>query len=210
LDAAADFADKLGGGWAGVRPQLAARGASVGFDYTAEVFHVASGGLKRGAAAQGLVALTLGAGMEKLAGWPGVTAHVHVYDTHGPSASQKNAGYLGHLSNIEFADSARLFGCWVQRTWAEAGVSLRVGQLALGFAGLQWSPAARGALRDANAFNRVRNPVPDGEHVVELTWRAEVRPGWALQPDVQWIRHPGGSSAIPDVLAVGLRTSLSF
>jgi len=82
--------------------------------------------------------------------------------------------------------------------------------VALGFAGLQWSPAVRGAVRDDNALTRARHPVPDGEHVVELTWRAEVRPGWAVQPDVQWIRHPGGSSAIPDVLAVGLRTSFSF
>jgi porin len=379
---------------------------SVGLDYTAEVFQVASGGLKRGAAGQGLIALTVGAEMEKLAGWPGTTAHVHVYDTRGPGISQHHAGDLGHLSNIEFADSTRLFEGWVQRTWAEAGVSLRAGQLALdgefggvdaaavfchsnfgaigalsgvrlraersggwfvqgalfdgnpapdflgdptpgfvpgdrlnrhglrvklsasegallvaeagrasgethplawrvgavyhsdtfsdqrfddtgralanpastgtprahrgnlvafagfdrvvwrggaarvnavarlavapgdrnlisesweagiatvgllpgrpadavalGFAGLQWGHAARGAVRDDIAINRTRHPAPDGEHVVELTWRAEVRPGWAIQPDVQWIRHPGGSSAIPDVLAVGLRTSFSF
>lgn len=419
LVAAEDFSDKLGGGWGGVRSRLAARGVSAGFDYTAEVFHVARGGLKRGAVVQGLANLSVDAELEKLAGWPGVTARANFYDTHGAGISQKFSGDVGHLSNIEYTDSARLFECWVQRTWAGAGVSLRAGQLALdaefggaeaaavfcnsgfgaigalsanmpvpifavaapgvrlrlektggwflqgavfdgnpapdflgdpspdfvrgdrrnlhgmraklstsegalfvveagraahethrfagrvgavlhtdtfsdrrfdntgrsladpastgtprahrgnvaayavldgviwrggaarvnafvrlavspgernliaeswetgvatvgllpgrpadvvalGLAGLQWSAAARGAVRDDNTFNRARNPVPDGEHVVELTWRAELRPGWVLQPDVQWIRHPGGSSAIPDALAVGLRTSFSF
>jgi len=82
--------------------------------------------------------------------------------------------------------------------------------VAIGCAGLEWSRDTRAAVADANAWTNSPIPLPDAERVVELTWRIAVRPGWSLQPDVQWIHHPGGSAQIPDALAVGLRTYLRF
>jgi porin len=83
-------------------------------------------------------------------------------------------------------------------------------ELAIGIGRLQWSGAARGAVADANRFGAADEPVPDAETVIELTWRFEVANHVKMQPDVQWIHHPGGSSAIPAVLAVGFRMYLNF
>ena len=60
-------------------------------------------------------------------------------------------------------------------------------------------------------------PVRDHEAVVELSYAASIRPGWTVQPDLQYVLHPGGNVADPirggvigDALVLGLRTTLSF
>jgi len=42
----------------------------------------------------------------------------------------------------------------------------------------------------------------------ELTYAAQITPALALQPDLQYIIHPGGDSSLGDALAIGLRISL--
>ena len=65
--------------------------------------------------------------------------------------------------------------------------------------------------RAADTTNRnSRISVPDYEAVLELTYRAQITPWFALQPDVQWIIHPGGSTAIDNALVIGLRAAVSF
>jgi porin len=39
----------------------------------------------------------------------------------------------------------------------------------------------------------------------ELTYQAEVRPGFVLQPELQYIKHPSGAHDIKDALIVGLQ-----
>jgi porin len=73
---------------------------------------------------------------------------------------------------------------------------------------------------DAAAADRAARPplpVRDYEAVVELDYQAQIRPGWTLQPDLQYVMHPGGNianpagrGAIPDALVLGLRTALAF
>ena len=48
------------------------------------------------------------------------------------------------------------------------------------------------------------------ETVVELTYKIALAPWWSLQPDVQYIVHPGGSTATPNAVVVGLRLDLLF
>jgi porin len=91
----------------------------------------------------------------------------------------------------------------------------------LGF-GVAWSRvglAAREA--DAAAISLGQLAVQrDYEAVVEATYQAQIGPHWQLQPDLQWIAHPGGhvpspspgraQQAIPDALVVGLRNVVRF
>jgi porin len=73
---------------------------------------------------------------------------------------------------------------------------------------------------DAAAANRLAGPptpVRDHEAVIELSYSAAVMPGWTLQPDLQYVIHPGGnvprprsSRPIGDALLLGVRTTLSF
>lgn len=77
--------------------------------------------------------------------------------------------------------------------------------LALGFAYVNLSDDIRRAERTAGA-----NILSDYELAIELTYQINVTPWLGLQPDVQWLRHPGGSRALDDALVVGLRTRVTF
>ena len=50
----------------------------------------------------------------------------------------------------------------------------------------------------------------DYETDVELTWRAPVNDWLTLQPDVQYVRNPGGDPGLDDAWVVGLRGIVSF
>jgi porin len=50
----------------------------------------------------------------------------------------------------------------------------------------------------------------DYESVLEAFYSIQIRPWWTIQPDVQWIFHPGGSGAVADAVVLGVRTSIVF
>lgn len=53
-------------------------------------------------------------------------------------------------------------------------------------------------------------PLPDHETVIEATYLVQLKPWWTIQPNLQWVLHPGGSGAVSDAVVVGLRTSFTF
>jgi porin len=62
-------------------------------------------------------------------------------------------------------------------------------------------------------------PLRNYELVVELTYQAQIVSGWTVQPDFQYIFHPGGGTIdpvnpfvgrIPDAAVFGVRTQISF
>ena len=63
-------------------------------------------------------------------------------------------------------------------------------------------------------------PIRDYEAVVELSYQMKLAGNWSMQPNIQYIVHPGGhvpdpldlsgASAIRDALVFGLRTMLKF
>jgi len=75
--------------------------------------------------------------------------------------------------------------------------------------------------RDNNNFNATpTRPIRDFESVIELTYQAQITPWWTVQPDVQYIIHPGGNIPNPgsiaglrpvgDAAVFGARTALKF
>jgi porin len=50
----------------------------------------------------------------------------------------------------------------------------------------------------------------DFEAAIELTYEMNINAWWTIQPDLQVILHPGGSSAIRNAVVVGLRTTIIF
>jgi len=62
--------------------------------------------------------------------------------------------------------------------------------------------------------------VRDHETAIELSYIAQITPWWSLQPDLQYVIHPGGNVADPkaprgvsstsDALVLGLRTTFKF
>jgi porin len=73
---------------------------------------------------------------------------------------------------------------------------------------------------DTRAFTGTPIPVRDEEAVLELTYQFAAAPWWLIQPDLQYIFHPGGNVANPaipsgtapirDAAVLGLRTSIKF
>jgi porin len=63
-------------------------------------------------------------------------------------------------------------------------------------------------------------PVRDFEAAIELTYQWQLAANWFVQPDLQYILHPGGNvpsplnpgspSPIPNALVFGMRTSIKF
>lgn len=92
--------------------------------------------------------------------------------------------------------------------------------LVVGFAYAQVSQVARALDADMRSFTGVNSPIGDSEIALELTYKAQATPWWTLQPDLQWIRHPGshspdptdptGTRAIRNAAVIDLRTTIAF
>lgn len=70
---------------------------------------------------------------------------------------------------------------------------------------------------DADRAAGSPTPVRDYEAVIEISYKAALAPWWMLQPDVQYVLHPGGtvaspngSGAIANAVVLGLRTAIAF
>ena len=78
------------------------------------------------------------------------------------------------------------------------------------------SADAAGLDRDTIAFSGTPTPVRDYETLIEATYQAEIVPGFTMQPDFQYIFHPGGNVAdetgkkVKDAAVFGLRFAMKF
>lgn len=87
--------------------------------------------------------------------------------------------------------------------------------LGVAFTYLPMTKSASGFDADSNAFNGTNAPVRDCEAQIELTYQTPLNSWLTLQPDFQYILHPGGNVANPkdasgtkpvgDAAIVGLR-----
>jgi porin len=90
--------------------------------------------------------------------------------------------------------------------------------IAFAYAGI--SNRARGLDRDTRFFTTPGYPIRDYEAVLEITYQAEIVPGWTVQPDFQYIFHPGGNvpnpndpamrRVIKNAVVVGVRSTVQF
>jgi porin len=82
------------------------------------------------------------------------------------------------------------------------------------------SDSARALDRDVQLFTGTPSPVRDFEAVLEVTYAHEVRPGFVLQPVLQYVMHPGGGVVDPydptqthrikNAVMVGVRTTITY
>jgi porin len=89
----------------------------------------------------------------------------------------------------------------------------------LGLAGSYLGQSGRLAQleRDRCRFESACGPIRDHEWLIEATYLAALTPWFGLQPNVQFIGHPGGhvalngsTRAVPDALVYGLRTIIKL
>jgi porin len=82
--------------------------------------------------------------------------------------------------------------------------------LGLSASWLRASSAVSGLDRDTCSLTRACTPAHDHEAVVELTYQYALTPWLQLQPDLQYIIHPGSSAALKDAFVQGVRAGVRF
>lgn len=70
----------------------------------------------------------------------------------------------------------------------------------------------QGVISDGYRRNELDAGVPlaRSEFQVEVTYADKIAPNVTLQPDVQWVRNPGGDRSVDDALILGLRVSVEL
>jgi porin len=113
---------------------------------------------------------------------------------------------------IDFSANAgvNFMGLWDKRPDDSFGLATSFSQL---------SPSLRELDLEKAFFAKTALPLRNYELVVELTYQAQIVAGWTIQPDFQYIFHPGGGvvdpinpvvGRIPDAAVFALRTAISF
>ena len=115
----------------GIRKALAGRGITFGASYTGDVNGNVSGGIKQGTHYAGLLELYNDIDLQKAMGLTGLSFHMSVYQIHGTSISGENIGGLASVTNIEAFPSTRLFELWLEQTFLNDKLSVRMGQIAV-------------------------------------------------------------------------------
>ena len=90
--------------------------------------------------------------------------------------------------------------------------------LMFGVAHMRISQDAAALDRDVLVIRGPPYPIRDAETVFELSYLAQITPWWTVQPDIQYIVHPGGNVPDPDnpnrvvgdAFLMGVRTTLKF
>ncbi len=110
-----------------------------------------------------------------------------------------------------YADGGLNFmGLWSQRPDDQFGVSAAYTEV---------SPSIHALDVETASVTGAPVPARDYELLVEATYQAQVKPGWTVQPDFEYVFHPGGgainpvnpaSGRIPDAAVFGLRTTVQF
>jgi len=71
---------------------------------------------------------------------------------------------------------------------------------------------ALAAARNGSHFEQAQSAAGDpaaGETTLELTYQAQLGSWLTVQPDVQYVIHPGGTGASRNAVVLGLRIALS-
>jgi porin len=105
------------------------KGVKFAAGYTGEVFGNLAGGIKNGASYLGLLRLSLGIDLSKVACWNGAAIYGSMLYPQGNGLTDHQTGDLNRLSNIDAYNSVRLFELWFQQKFCNDLFSIRIGQM---------------------------------------------------------------------------------
>ena len=104
-------------------------GYNLQLDYFADGLSNPTGGVRQGAAYEGILYMVLDADLAKIAGMDGLSFRVNAYQIHGGQLSASNILSLATVDSIEARPGTRLFELWVEQNINNM-MSIRIGQLA--------------------------------------------------------------------------------
>lgn len=156
--------------------------------------------------------------------WIGEGGWKHASGTVKAGGFVHSGDFLDHSSGILRRGHHAVYGVVDQTLWTGFGVFARGGaapernslisryvELGAVYTGLiPGRPADQIGLAWVRAELSDDIPGARYETVVEFTVKVVIQPWLVVQPDVQWIRHPGGFGAIDDATVLGLRVDVLF
>jgi len=124
-----------------------------------------------------------------------------------PVALEKADQGLGWFGRVAFTPADRNF----VNFYFDTGLSYKGliptrnnDTVGIGFGYAQLSNGARSSLRDEGA-----NPI-GAEMVIEFTYQAGITPWLIVQPDLQYIINPGGTTGLNNAVVIGGRAAITF
>lgn len=120
--------DTLLGDWGGLRARLADYGIGFGLQEQTEVWGNLAGGVKRGAAYDGLTTANLCIDLDKAVHWQGATIYADGFQIYGRAPTRDYVGALQLISSIEATPSTKLYALWFEQQLFDRKVAIRFGQ----------------------------------------------------------------------------------
>jgi porin len=121
------------GEWGGLRRELGDDGFTVSPSYTSVILGNPSGGIKQGIVSDGLFNVALDFDLEKMSAGAvnGLLIHINALYAYGPDPSLRNIGDFSGVSPIATYNSVRLEELWLEKSFLDKRLSIRVGNLSL-------------------------------------------------------------------------------
>lgn len=109
-------------------------------------------------------------------------------------------------------DSKEGLSVFLRGTMAERSTSImsNTTQVGVTYTGLAGSEDKLGLAFARNKFSSGQTGAPSAETITELSYQFPITPYLKVQPDVQYISKPGGTSAYQNALVFGIRAVLDF
>lgn len=120
--------DTMTGSWGGVRTQLEDWGVKLGLVSENEAFSNLTGGIRTGTASDGLANASLTLDLDKLVGWNGASIYTNAYWLYGRPPTANLVGNLQLVSNVEAANTLRLYDLYLEQLLFGGKLSIRIGQ----------------------------------------------------------------------------------
>lgn len=137
-----------------------------------------------------------------------------------PGTKDKGISVFGRLSAAPSAQNQIGF-------YADGGVNFKGmvpgredDSFGVAFGTARVTAAARDFDRDTGLYSGAYYPIRSSETVLEVTYSAQIMPGWTIQPDFQYIWNPGGGvlnpndpfglTTIKNASVFGVRTTINY
>jgi porin len=156
-------ADYLTGNWGGFRDDLKNAGISLTPTYIGEVLGNPSGGARQGIISDGLFNMGLDLDLDKMThgALDDMTVHANAFYIYGKSLSASYVGDFSGASNIAAYNTLCLQELWLQKSFWEKRLSIKVGNMAVDNEFFQSSSAALFINGTFGAFTFIANNVPN-------------------------------------------------
>ncbi|KAB2644557.1 MAG: carbohydrate porin [Verrucomicrobia bacterium] len=117
------------GDWFGVRDTLSKEGIDLGFSFINEVWGNTTGGMKTGSVYASVLQLATTVNLEKIIHWKGGTFYSRWLYLDGQDPSVNLVGDIFGVSSITGYSTIRNIELWLEQTFFDDKISLRVGQM---------------------------------------------------------------------------------